>query len=330
MSQEFKEEAALRRRSLINRALYQQKAIYSAEAPENAATQYLGYDAATGMGKLKTSSGDQFFGNAITNGAIAAGDMVRMRGGRYDAMGRIPQTTISEPPEIKTTGGLIITRDVNWLNIDNPVNEDTFSRIIKPLMRMNAIYTIEPTDERIYSAEGVIFGLLPSLNPPYSIASNVRKVLQAGKISVKGINLGKDYKKIKGLIVVPLFSPNAVLSSAEIRILVEVAQNNLVWILSEWSIWRGQSDYLLSEFKLSKITTGSDYTNGVNWINTKSNKIGKRMSGQVLRNNATGTFIGATEKQKLFVIAEDRIPFSTTIIPAGTATAIYIEAKDLK
>ncbi|WP_414755544.1 hypothetical protein [Anabaena sp. CCY 9910] len=101
------EEKLLMRRSHLNRQLYNSKAINNAETPENQPTQYLGYDSATGRGKLKNFSGSRIYGQTITNGAIARGDMVRMRGDRYDTMPTVQEQSAT-PKQRKQLQGFIV------------------------------------------------------------------------------------------------------------------------------------------------------------------------------------------------------------------------------
>lgn len=86
------EEDILRSRTILNRYLYQQKAIDSAEelAQDVQPTTYTGYS--DGLGKIESFSLSSSYGKSITNGAIGLGDNIRLRRGGiipgFDAMPR--------------------------------------------------------------------------------------------------------------------------------------------------------------------------------------------------------------------------------------------------
>ncbi|MBW4677138.1 MAG: hypothetical protein KME52_24975 [Desmonostoc geniculatum HA4340-LM1] len=105
MSQES--ENILRARSLLNRNLYQQKISDAAEAQTElpSPTNYLNFDAESGLARLRDNNGSISYGSAQTNGAVGLGDNIRLRRGGvlagYDAMPRRKSqaATISESIE---------------------------------------------------------------------------------------------------------------------------------------------------------------------------------------------------------------------------------------
>lgn len=85
--------------SLVNRHLYRARITDAVEAQSEQATPttYTGFDAEQGLARLKDSSGNVFYGNAQTNGAVSKGENIRLRRGgviaKYDAMPRYKQET---------------------------------------------------------------------------------------------------------------------------------------------------------------------------------------------------------------------------------------------
>ncbi|MEH2201172.1 hypothetical protein [Nostoc sp.] len=90
MSQEA--DDILRGRSHLNRHLYQQRIADAAEVQieQSQPTSYLNFDATTGLARLQSADGNIAYGSAQTNGAIGAGENIRLRRGgglaRYDEM----------------------------------------------------------------------------------------------------------------------------------------------------------------------------------------------------------------------------------------------------
>lgn len=90
MSQEAND--ILKGRSLVNRHLYQQKIADATEAQSERyePTAYIEFDAEQGLGKVVDASGNIYYGNAQTNGAVGKGENVRLRRGGviagYDSM----------------------------------------------------------------------------------------------------------------------------------------------------------------------------------------------------------------------------------------------------
>ncbi|WP_375491095.1 hypothetical protein [uncultured Nostoc sp.] len=91
--------------SLVNRHLYQKKITDTAEAQleQSQPTNYLNFDANTGLARLQDVSGNIIYGAAQTNGALGKGESIRLRRGGvlggYDSMPHHKmQPSPSNPP----------------------------------------------------------------------------------------------------------------------------------------------------------------------------------------------------------------------------------------
>ncbi|MFK0731418.1 MAG: hypothetical protein ACFKPT_02585 [Gloeotrichia echinulata GP01] len=123
MSQEA--ENLLRARSLLNRHLYQNRIADYTEVQEELSkpTFYTGFDASNGLGKLRDSSGNISYGEAITNGAIGKGEVIRLRNGAITSYDAMPTRKTEEPPNKRVNPALIIgflTEVVKINKINNP------------------------------------------------------------------------------------------------------------------------------------------------------------------------------------------------------------------
>ncbi len=83
----------LRKRSLINRSLYIKKQL-TLRSPQS--FKFLGYDLTTGKYRLQASNGGIYYADAMTNGGVRAGEIIRLRAGSifsgFDAMPRVRRT----------------------------------------------------------------------------------------------------------------------------------------------------------------------------------------------------------------------------------------------
>ncbi len=335
----------------LNRNLYQKKIadVAEAQSEQQQPTFYTGFDNQTGFARLTSSDGKKSYGKSQTNGAVGVGDSIRSRGDFYDSS---PHRKLESPSvDInKTTPntGLVIFRDINWLDIVSETNQEVFYKLIKYFLNKNTVYTIG-ADPRIYinpvyfptdSETGTVFGILSF--DGRRIPTNISQTLEEKNIKVKTINLKEknSYLKVKSCFVLPLFNTSDYeFTGIEKNNLKQIAQRQGLIIISEWIFWDEYTKYLLQTFNLSgRIQTGDSYIS-VNWAKGGIN--GFKFPDSAMNNNATGTFTNVEESEKLLVINEpsgifigndfEYIPEGEArAIPPKTASAIYIQSKDLK
>jgi hypothetical protein len=353
MSQEANE--ILKGRSHLNRNLYQQKIRDAAEvqSEQQQPTFYTGLDSATGKGQLQSIDGKKIYGKSQTNGAVGKGDSIRLRGDFYDNLPRRKQENpVVNTNKITPNTGLVIFRDVNWLDIPDENNKKFFYQIIKFFLNKNTIYTIG-ADSRIYilpifvppiSEAGTIYGV--SSFEGHRIPINISEIIEEKKIKIEIIDLKQknSYLKVKSCFILPLFNTSDYeFTGIEVQNLHKIAQRQGLVIISEWIFWDEYTEYLLRTFNLlDRIQVGNNYTS-VNWVGAERSRF--KFSDGIVTNNATGTFVNVPDKEKLLVINESSGLFIGSFIgdnpeyiaegelrdiPLGTPSAIYVQSKDLK
>lgn len=182
------EEDILQSRSLLNRYLAQQKITNTAETLEEQQqpTIYAGYS--EGFGKLENFSGSKSYSKSITNGAIALGDSVRVRGNKFDLMSRIkqiPQITNG----ISIRGNLII---LFYVEDSRYIAYYTGGNVFPP----TKVYTIDKTLSPNYTSQrtGCIHNYRNKVNIALQKNDNATLAYLVNKIRIEIANTAPIYK----------------------------------------------------------------------------------------------------------------------------------------
>jgi hypothetical protein len=147
----MQEEEMLLQQSQINRSQYQSNVAGQINTNESVAAKYLGYDPDLRLAKLQDADGNIFYARPDTNGAIAVGDDIRLRGGYgmpgYDAMPYYKkQPTPSNPPNNDVLDAAILFM-IRAGYVTNPlaINEPYSPYPVQQQINHSCNVVVEPT-----------------------------------------------------------------------------------------------------------------------------------------------------------------------------------------
>jgi hypothetical protein len=300
----------LRGRSQLNRHLYQKRITGVAETQQEQQqpTNYLNFDATTGLARLQSPDGNIVYGSAQTNGAIGQGDTIRLRRGgvlaKYDEMPYVKKISTPNQQPPKLSKGFLFFLDKDILNIsyliDESENIKTFEGIFKYFAgSKKKVYTLK-YDSRFIPSTGLI---QQDGRPPSSVLSSVVSNLN---LEIIEIDLSVT-SKIETFLYLQLPSLNGDNTGGDFsRLFTKTEKTNLLKIASskgliavgECANWENYNNYLLNVLNLNnRIKVTSPFGERGFYLNSNKSIIKNYIGENRLFYDATSIFQGARNSE---------------------------------